>query len=1517
MKNIKFIALTTILILLLIVIPTGFAMDNETAVAVSDNDTLSSVDEDILTDDYYFDASIDNDDGDGSIYNPYKELTYYRIKANSVIHLASGEYKLDAGLNVNNVTIIGESAESTIVDNVVFTVSNSLTLYNVTFVGSSITSNADFFAYNSIFKDSYATMNDGSKMYGGVINSKEGHITLKNCTFSDNVAVCGGAIYVYFASLDIEDSIFLNNYASLFGGAIMAIDCNLTLNNVSARNNKADADGGVVYSYDAYSVLITNSSFANNSADKGGAIFIDYSDYNLIKNNTFLDNTAKSFYLFYNFNSTVEDNVYSSSDDFYETMEVDMFVGNNNYTLYNYNPDEITPLPSKYDLRELGYVTSVKNQGSNGNCWAFATMAVLESCILKALGPNLDLSESNLKNLFGSYSDYGWNYVTNTGGLARMGYNYLISWLGPVLESDDNYVANTLFSKVINSIMHVQNVLFIQRKNYTDNDAIKKAIMDYGAVQTPIYASFDRYGKQYYSGTNNANHAVAIVGWDDNMEFTGAPGKGGWIIKNSWGPGWRNNGYGYVSYYDVTCAPIGRIDAVFTFILNDTIRFDKNYQYDIQGQSDFFFNSSSTVWYKNIFNATEDEYLAAVSTMFDKDANYTFSIYVNNELKLVQSGFSKPGYFTLNLKEIVPLKAGDSFEIVFKITVDGDAGVPISENVSFTRYYYKENTSFISYDGENWTDFYNLSWKYTSHAYYSQVACIKAFTLLNLINSNILLAVENITDDSLDLVAEVYNEWGYPVEYGEVVFKVMDKTYTVSIHNGVAKLSDVNFTDGINNFTVSFNQAGYNNSSDYVLFSNDLEISIITMDNSSQHNPVNISAVVKDINGNPIDFGNVIFNIEGKNYTATLSNGYASLNHTFTNFGVNNVTAHYEGYHCYNPSNTSALINVSLINTCISLTVLNEYNPITVAADIVDEYGRPVSGGFVTFKIGREEYVVYVHNGVASMSHIFTIEGLNNVSATYKDSDYIYNSSDNVTSVNISFINISLELTVVNSSNPVEVIAQVKDQFNNPVSTGQVTFNFGGKTQTVSVNNGIAKCVHVFADTGINTVTAGYVDPLHKFNASDNKTSVDVSKTKINMSLEIKNNNLEFAVELSKPINEYVYLLIDNTQYLQKTDNGKCTFTFDKFKSRNHTVKVSLNSQIYECDDVYDKFYVYYDTNLIVDASSIYYGDKYSAVLRDVYNNVPVKGKEVSFTINSHVFKNTTDENGVAVIYLNLIGKYDVNVTFDGDEDYTASSAISTVEIASSIVSADATKTLNSQYEIKLFDNKGNPLKNANVNISIDSRNYKLISDDNGVLLLNIDLNPGRYDVRITNPSTNESKTQTVNVVKRITENKDLTMYYGAGKYYTVRVADDNGNAAKNVKVTFTINGNNHIITTDNNGYASLKISQNPGKYTITAEYKGFKVSNKITVKSTIITKNIKVKKGKTIKFTAKLLNSYGKILKNKKITFKFKGKTYKVKTNKKGTATLKITKRYKVGKYTITTKYGKLTIKNTIQIKR
>ena len=281
-------------------------------------------------------------------------------------------------------------------------------------------------------------------------------------------------------------------------------------------------------------------------------------------------------------------------------------------------------------------------------------------------------------------------------------------------------------------------------------------------------------------------------------------------------------------------------------------------------------------------------------------------------------------------------------------------------------------------------------------------------------------------------------------------------------------------------------------------------------------------------------------------------------------------------------------------------------------------------------------------------------------------------------------------------------------------------------------------------------------------------------------------------------------------------------------------------------------------------------------------------------------------------------GSYLVRIVSTEEGKYCKSETSKSISIYSSIELPSITVyTYNSTYCAYLLDSNGNKLNNSQVTIKIGSDSYNVTTDADGKLNHVLYLNPGSYDITVYNLNNGEVKSQKINVVKRITQNNALTMYYDAGKYYRIKVLDDNGNVAKGVKVTFTVNNRKYTRTTDSQGYASVKISLKPGKYTITAEYKGYKVSNLITIKSTIITKDKSVKKGKTIKFTAKLLDKNGKILKNKKITFKFKGKTYKVKTNKKGIATLKITKKYKVGKYTISTKYGSLTIKNKIRIKK
>ena len=163
----------------------------------------------------------------------------------------------------------------------------------------------------------------------------------------------------------------------------------------------------------------------------------------------------------------------------------------------------------------------------------------------------------------------------------------------------------------------------------------------------------------------------------------------------------------------------------------------------------------------------------------------------------------------------------------------------------------------------------------------------------------------------------------------------------------------------------------------------------------------------------------------------------------------------------------------------------------------------------------------------------------------------------------------------------------------------------------------------------------------------------------------------------------------------------------------------------------------------------------------------------------------------------------------------------------------------------------------------------------------------------------------------------DMTKYYKNSKKFKVRVYGKDGKAAGRVYVKFTIGKNTYKVKTDKNGYAYLKINKKPGTYTVKVSYGKAKAKNKITIKSTLITKNVNKKVKRAGRFTVKVLNSKGKAYAKQTVKIKFRGKTYKIKTNKKGIATFKLSKKLKAGKYAIKTTCNGLTNSNRIIVKK
>ncbi|WP_052566999.1 lectin like domain-containing protein [Candidatus Magnetobacterium casense] len=386
--------------------------------------------------------------------------------------------------------------------------------------------------------------------------------------------------------------------------------------------------------------------------------------------------------------------------------------------------DDNAVFPTSYDLRTTGKLTAVKNQGLCGTCWAFASYGSLESALMP--GEANDFAENHLKNT------HGFDKGMCQGGNASISTAYLSRWGGAVNEWQDPYNTSSNESPAgLTPHKHIQEVLFIPGSvGFMDNDEIKRAVMNYGAMYTTYYHN-DSYYKAttysyYYNGTSSLNHAVAIVGWDDNYDKSKfspvPPNNGAFIVRNSWGKYWGESGYFYISYYDKNIAKGQNV--VFNNVESRS-NYTSIYQHDPLGHTSSIGYNSETGWFANIFTSNGDELLSAVAfyTM-SPNSSYTIYVYKDTTLMTTQDGsIPYAGYHTIKITQPVGLNAGQKFSVVVKLTTPGYKYQISIERPSAN--YSSGATaspgqSYISSNGANWTDL-------TTNFPNSNV-CLKAFT---------------------------------------------------------------------------------------------------------------------------------------------------------------------------------------------------------------------------------------------------------------------------------------------------------------------------------------------------------------------------------------------------------------------------------------------------------------------------------------------------------------------------------------------------------------------------------------------------------------------------------------------------------------------------------------------------------------------------------------------------------------------------------------------------------------------
>ncbi|MCF4113180.1 MULTISPECIES: lectin like domain-containing protein [Dethiosulfovibrio] len=411
--------------------------------------------------------------------------------------------------------------------------------------------------------------------------------------------------------------------------------------------------------------------------------------------------------------------------------------------------------PVSYDLRPLGLVSPVRDQSPYGACWTFSAMASMESTALKAGVANPDYAEQFLAYYgyvdqtselvgFGNYDASDFPDLMDKGGDDFKAIALLARGTGAVNEVNAPY-GSTAPSATAPISRALRDVYYF----YYDNDTryqkasvenIKTALMNYGAVSIGMFANNPQGGSwdssPYYNPSTyasytpsgnpdglsigSANHAVTVVGWDDsysksNFNSSNQPSSdGAWIVKNSWGSGWGDGGYFYLSYEDAV------MDTGAAYVGGDPASYDRVYQYDPFGWCGSYAPSGmvdNTAWMANVFTATVDTDIKAVSFYVGGVGNtYEISVYTGvtggpttgtADISSQTGTLQEPGYHTVHLSSVVSVKAGTKFSVVVKVKTPG-YDYPIASEGLAEGYSDKASTragqSYFSSNGTYWKD---------------------------------------------------------------------------------------------------------------------------------------------------------------------------------------------------------------------------------------------------------------------------------------------------------------------------------------------------------------------------------------------------------------------------------------------------------------------------------------------------------------------------------------------------------------------------------------------------------------------------------------------------------------------------------------------------------------------------------------------------------------------------------------------------------------------------------------------
>ena len=1336
-------------------------------------------------------------------------------------------------------------------------VNNSALYGGAMFVwGSNYSISNSVFDNNSAFGKGNMTPNNNN---GGALVVTQGNIpisgTIINSNFTNNKAQYGGAAWINEGTVDISNSNFINNTATVEAGAIgfepAYTKITATVHGTNFINNTAGVDGGAIYSNG--DLRISDSDFDNNKAQKADIIYSNIDGLLSINGNNYSNYTENKAPIINlagieTISSdggviiTVLDNktvnvCYGDVVTLHAIITVDgVLVANQDLSFSVYNGEDVVVCKAN-SLLNGSYVATYKiNDVIN------KTVSIvydgpevhINTGILNVSKANPDLTVGALNITVGDLEIITVTGPKDATGLITLTLNG-IDYILPIYNGeakfyfqdltadeyevsasysgDNHYVAaenSTVFKvdKVLANLnIHVEDITFGENGLViitlpSDIDGSVVTVNVNGKVY-PVDIE-NGFGKLPLRELNAGDYTISAV-FAGNDKYL--PGVSNALLTVSKADPALNvliSDVGYDGVFNINVALTG-VDAIG--LNGNVIVTVNNKDYSVN-----IVNGKGTAVGVKLAAGTYD-----FTAKFAGNANYN---------DVGDSGkFSVAKVDSAIDVAVKDINVGEDAVISVKLLSDATGSVTVTVNgKDYTETVVNGVANVKVADLKAGT--YDVAVKYSGDNNYNAAVSTSSITVSK-VDSTMDVTVNDIVFGG-DLTVDV----SLPADAtGDVIITVNGVDYHVAIENGKATGTIGGLAAG--DYTVTVKYAGDDK---YAAVDVTKGVNVakaqpvlgVVIADVDYGNGFVIEATLTGVNSAPLS-GNVIVTVNGKEYAVKVTDGKGIATGDKLAAGTYAFAAAWAGDDNYNIVTENGDFKVNKIDSSVAVNV----NNIKVGEELTITVNVPSDAtGDVTVSVDGNEYDVAIENGKA----VKTISGLkaDDYTVTVKyagDNNYNEATADAEFSVSkISDYNMDISVSEIKEGvNSTIIIDLPKD------ATGTVTVEIDGKKYTANVIDGTANVIVSGLSAGDYNITTTYSG---------------------------------------------------DAKYDSMTKKG------------NITVIPNVNVNL----DVSDVEMFYHD------------GTRLIAKLTD-FQGKPIVNATIYFSINGVTYAKTTDANGTASMGLNLDSNvYPVTVTYNGSAFYSKISKNITVTINSSIIADDLVKMYQNatRFYAKFMGSDGKVLANTQVRFNIHGVLYTKTTNNDGVADLGIMLRPGNYILTAYNPVTGEQQGFNITVKSLIVQN-DLTKYYMNASKFQATIYDKNGSLAVNKNVTFNIHGVFYTRTTDENGVVSLGISLRPGEYVITTMYEGLDLGNTVTVLPTLVTHDLNMKYMDGSNFTAQTLDGQGNPLANQNVSFNVNGVFYHKVTDDNGFASLTI--RLMSGKYIITSSWNDFQTGNNITI--